>query len=209
MGGANTAAKMTMKRAVASRHRETQRVSTNARPRFKMRAHLLLMRRIYLCFHLHHNFIALIFSALPFGGDVSTPSHSQYGSQKGVGIWLESAVHQQVVKGIVPLHQEAYESHHHLNRNLAKNVVGHDVGAELSGRPQEIFLKNGFDMNEHGRSFQGGGHRCSMSTQYVLCCIVVRCELKVYCAESYFHTMKNGQPTQRKVFRDLVMSQCT
>lgn len=70
----------------------------------------------------------------------SPDRHSQDGRQKGVGVWLKGVVDQQVMEGVVPLDQKAHERHHHFYRNLSKNVVGHDVGAELSGAPQEVLL---------------------------------------------------------------------
>lgn len=66
--------------------------------------------------------------------------YSQDGCQKGVRVWFKRIVDQEIVEGVVPLDQEAHECHHHLYRHLAKYVVGYNVGTELSGAPQEVFL---------------------------------------------------------------------
>lgn len=44
------------------------------------------------------------------------------------------------MEGVVPLDQEAHESHHHFYRHLSQDVVEYDVGAKLSRAPQKVLL---------------------------------------------------------------------
>ena len=67
------------------------------------------------------------------------------------------------MEGVVPLDQEAYESHHNLYRHLPQDVVKYDVGAKFSCAPQEVLLPVAIEKNRRVPvSLPQGGRGLSM-----------------------------------------------